>query len=347
MNYFKLKLHRLTHWEYWPFELVYYPLFPVWLYFAFKAKSFFFFNAANPSIKNGGMAMESKKEIYDLIPEQFIPKTILVDSNESTEEILSKTKAAGISFPLIAKPDIGMKAFAVYKIADKKEFVEYQNKIAGKFLVQELITFENEVGIFFVRFPDEKQGKITGIVSKEFLSVSGNGLDTIEQLIKRNPRSYFQLNELKKKYGDFLNAVLRDAEEFILVPYGSHTRGAKFVDFTSKQNEKLLQTINNICSTIKGFYFGRLDIRYNTFEELCAGEKFSIIEINGAGSEPTHIYDPRHTILFAWKEIIRHWRMLYQISNINKKKGVSYMSFKEGKEMLRANSELEALLKLI
>lgn len=335
------------HWEYWPFEVVYYPLLPVWLYFAFKAKSFFFFNAANPSIKNGGMAMESKKEIYDLIPEEFIPKTILVDSKDDTEEILEKVKAAGISFPLIAKPDIGMKAFAVYKVANTEEFAEYQRKINDKFLVQELITFENEVGIFYVRFPDEAQGIITGIVSKEFLSVSGNGVDTMEQLIKRNPRSFFQLKELKKKYGNLLNTVLRDSEEFILVPYGSHTRGAKFVDFTSKQNENLLQTINKVCSTIKGFYFGRLDIRYNTFEELCAGEKFSIIEINGAGSEPTHIYDPKHTILFAWKEIIRHWKLLYQISSINKKKGVSYMSFKEGKEMLRANSELEALLKLI
>jgi len=38
-----------------------------------------------------------------------------------------------------------------------------------------------------------------------------------------------------------------------------------------------------------------------------------------AGSEPTHIYDPRHCLFFAWKEIIRHWRLLYRVSMANAK----------------------------
>jgi hypothetical protein len=223
----------------------------------------------------------------------------------------------------------------------------YANKISHDFLVQELIYFPNEVGIFYVRFPDEKEGKITGIVQKHFLTVTGNGKDSIFHLIKTNPRSYLQLSELEKKYGDYLNTVLQNGVEFILVPYGSHTRGAKFVDISYAKNKMLLQTINNICKQIEGFYFGRLDIRYTNFNELSEGKNFSIIEINGAGSEPTHIYDPNHSIFFAWKEIIRHWRMLYQISSINKKKGFTYLSYKEGKEMLRANSEMETQLKSI
>jgi hypothetical protein len=39
-----------------------------------------------------------------------------------------------------------------------------------------LIPFKNEVGIFYVRYPNEEKGKITGIVSKEFLIVTGNGV---------------------------------------------------------------------------------------------------------------------------------------------------------------------------
>jgi hypothetical protein len=347
MNYLKLKFHRLLHWEYWPFAVVYYPIFPVWFYYALKARSLFFFSASNPSIKNGGMAMESKKEIYDLIPDAFIPKTILVSHQETTDAIIANASKAGISFPLIAKPDIGMKAFAVDKINNANELTAYQNKIEKDFLVQELITYPNEIGIFYVRFPDEVEGSITGIVSKEFLTVTGNGADNIVQLIKKNPRSYFQLPELKRKYGDYLNTILPAGEKFILVPFGSHTRGSKFLDYTSIQNEKLLQTINGVCTKISGFYFGRLDIRYNTFEDLCEGKNFSIIEINGAGSEPTHIYDPSHSIFFAWKEIIRHWKLLYQVSVANNKKGHPYLSYKAGKEMLCANSELEAQLRLV
>lgn len=347
MNKFQLKLHKLLHWEYWAFEAVYYPIFPFWFYYALKAKSFFFFNAANPSMKNGGMAMESKKEIYDLIPQQHIPKTVLIKKGTDAFEIAKIVAGAGIRFPYIVKPDIGMKAFAVDKIKSEIELMIYANKISHDFLVQELIYFPNEIGIFYVRFPDQKEGKITGIVQKHFLTVTGNGNDSIFHLIKNNPRSYFQLSELEKKYGDYLNTVLPIGVEFILVPYGSHTRGAKFIDISDKVNDKLHKTINDICTQIEGFYFGRLDIRYTSFNELSEGKNFSIIEINGAGSEPTHIYDPNHSIFFAWKEIIRHWRMMYQISSMNKKKGHSYLSYKEGKEMLRANSEMEAQLKSI
>jgi len=82
-------------------------------------------------------------------------------------------------------------------------------------------------------------------------------------------------------------------------------------------------------------------------EELAEGKNFSIIEINGAGSEATHIYDPKHSLFFAWKEIIRHWGLLNRISIVNYKKGHGYMSFKDGMAMLKENSQLEEELKIV
>jgi hypothetical protein len=41
-------------------------------------------------------------------------------------------------------------------------------------------------------------------------------------------------------------------------------------------------------------------------------QEFSLIEVNGAGSEPTHMYDPRHSLLNAWKEIVKHWIILWR-----------------------------------
>lgn len=348
MSYLKLKLHRLFHWEFWSMQAIYYPIFPVWFYYALKAKSFFFFNAANPSIKNGGMAMESKKEIYDLIPSKYIPKTILIDKEiHSINVVLPQIRDKGIAFPLIAKPDIGMKSFGVELIKNIKQLQSYLNKSTQDFLIQEFIEFPNEIGVFYVKHPNEKKGKITGIVSKEFLTVTGNGNETIEQLIKKDPRSFFQLAELQNRYGNDLSKVLEKGKKFVLVPYGSHTRGAKFIDISNKICSKLESTINNICSEVPGFYFGRLDIFHTTIDDLAEGKNFKIIEINGAGSEPTHIYDPSHSLLFAWKEIIKHWKILYQISTVNNKKGHKYLSYKDGIEMLRANSILEAKLKLI
>lgn len=289
--------------------------------------------------------MISKMEIYTMIPERFIPKTVFIEKNDTPELALERVLENDIGFPFIAKPDIGMKAFGVEKIHNKDEFRNYLNWTPSHFLVQELIPYQKEVGIFYVRKPDEVHGKITGIVSKEFLSVTGDGQSTMLELIKRNPRSHLQLAVLKKKFGAQLQEVLIEGEEFILVPYGSHTRGAKFVDISHKINEALVNTIDDICSQMNGFHYGRLDVLYNTFEELCQGKNFSVIEVNGAGGEATHIYDPQHSLFWAWREVARHWAMLCEISIANKKAGHTYLSFKDGRAMLKQTGALQAQLK--
>ncbi len=293
------------------------------------------------------MAMISKKEIYEMIPDQNIPKTVFIPKNESSDIALERILASDIGFPFIAKPNIGMKSFGVEKIQDKEAFQEYVAWSPSDFLVQELIPFTKEVGIFYVRKPEEEIGKITGIVSKEFLKVVGDGQRSIVELIKASPRSHFQLKALQNKFGDKLQNVLKKGEEFILVPYGSHTRGAKFVDVSDKINTDLVKTIDGVCRQINGFHYGRLDVLYNSFEELCQGRNFSIIEINGAGGEATHIYDPKHSLFWAWKEIARHWGMLCDISMLNHQKGYPYLSFKDGRNMLKESGALQAQLKMV
>lgn len=79
---------------------------------------------------------------------------------------------------------------------------------------------------------------------------------------------------------------------------------------------------------------------YNDWEALRSGKAFHIIELNGAGGDPTHIYDPKHSLFFAWKEIVRHWFILYRISAANHRLGVKYMTYTEGAAMFKANKQL-------
>ncbi|MDE3234466.1 MAG: D-alanine--D-alanine ligase [Bacteroidota bacterium] len=345
MSILRFKLHKMLHWEYWPMQLVYFPLYPIWLFFAFRTKAFFFFNTANPSIKYGGMAMESKKEVYDLIPSCYIPTTLFFRKDTPVSKILSDAAAHYIHFPFIVKPDIGMKGLAVQIIQNQEDLSTYISKLEEDFLVQAIVTYPNEVGIFYCRIPGASRGRVTGMVRKNFLTITGNGKDTMLALIKKNARSYFQLKPLTKMYGAQLNNILAKGESFILIPYGSHTRGAEFIDETELLNKQLLTVIDTLCKKIDGFYYGRLDIRYASWDDLCAGKNFTIIELNGAGSEPTHIYDPAHSLFFAWKEISKHWKLLYKISKINNSKGYAYLSFKEGKHLFAANSIKEKKLK--
>jgi hypothetical protein len=343
--YLRQKLIRLRHWEYWPFNVVYLPIYFYWCWLMLKARSFFFFNTANPLITNGGFLMESKKEIYDLIPEGLYPKTVLLKAGAKLSEVMDKLQASGLAFPLVGKPDIGMRGLQVSVLKDTEDLQRYAQKSKVDFLLQEYIAYENEVGIFYYRLPGSNEGTISGIVGKEFLSVVGDGQRSLAELLLRNSRAVLQWKALQTLYGLGLHRVPAKGELVTVVPYGNHSRGAKFVDLTHLADAVFIRTIDTLCQTIPQFYYGRLDVRFRSWEELRQGTAFSIIELNGAGSEPTHIYDPKHSLFFAWKEIIRHLDLLYQISKTNKARlGIAYMPFSAGLKMLKANSRHLALM---
>lgn len=335
----KLFFHKLFHWEYWPFQIVYVPIYFLWAFYALKTRTIFFFNASNPTMRNGGFIMDSKIEIYDLIPQKYYPITQFVKEKIPFEQVETILKKAVINFPFIAKPDIGLRGSAVKKINTIDDLKSYHGKANFDYLVQQMIPYQNEVGIFYVRFPHQKNGRITGIVAKEFLIVEGNGIATIEELLKATPRYEFQLKSLQNEYGNQLQSVLSKGEKQNLVPYGNHARGAKFLDYSHLISHELTKVIDEMCLEIPEFYFGRMDLMYNSWEELEQGKNYSVVELNGAASEPTHIYDPKHSLFFAWKTLAQHITYMYKISVANNKRGFSYLSHKEGMQQYRLHLE--------
>jgi hypothetical protein len=344
MNSIQRILHRpffikLFNWEYWSFNSVYLCIYPVWFLLCLRARSFFFFAASNPSIKNGGFLCESKKDIISIIPPLYHPPTVFFSIPANANIVLRDLQRANLQFPLIGKPNIGGRGRGVKVLRDEQDVISYARNAYLDFHIQEFVPWKNEAGIFYVRYPGEPNGTITGIVSKEFLSVTGDGKHTILQLLQQSKRALMYLSSLQKIHGEGMNRILPEGEKMIVSPFGNHARGSKFVDATHLVDEKLTAVIDAICKQIPDFYFGRLDIRFDTWEAMREGKNFSIIEVNGAGAEPTHIYDPRHSLFFAWKEIIRHWIMLNRISRMNHKKGHRYLSMREGIAMFREDKE--------
>jgi hypothetical protein len=352
MNKFQRLLHRpffirLLNWEYWSFTAVYILIYPVWILLCLRARSFFFFAAANPGIRYGGFLNESKKDVFAITPVHLQPKTLFFTLPADPGKVVAALQKEGMTFPLIGKPDIGGRGRGVKKLKGEEEVFSYVQNALLDFHIQEFVPFEKEAGIFYYRMPGNKKGVISGIVRKEFLSVTGNGRSTVRELVTADQRALLQLKSLENIHGKEMDSVLGAGEERILVPYGNHARGAKFIDDSHLADEALTCIIDEFCRKIDGFYFGRLDIRYNDWELLKQGKEFSVIEVNGAGSEPTHIYDPSHSLFFAWKEIIRHWWILYRISRANHKLGYPYLTFREGVDMFREDKiiskKLEAM----
>ena len=326
---------RLFNWEYWSFTTVYLLIYPVWIYLCIRARSFFFFAASNPSIQNGGFLNESKEDIYAIMPEELYPKTVFFKLPINKEHVLNSLRTEGLEFPLIGKPDSGGRGRGVKTLIDEEAVRDYVQNAIMNFHIQEYVSYKNEVGIFYYRYPDEASGRISGIVRKKFLSVTGDGQRSIRDLLAQDKRGVMYLDAMDRIHGEVLDIVLPPGEEKIVSPYGNHSRGSLFLDDTHLADTQLTESIDRICKQVKDFYYGRLDIRFNSWEELRNGKALSIIEVNGAGSEPTHMYDPRHGLFFAWKEIIRHWFILYRISVQNHKKGYPYLSLEDGIAMFR------------
>jgi hypothetical protein len=62
-------------------------------------------------------------------------------------------------------------------------------------------------------------------------------------------------------------------------------------------------------------------VRFASLSDLLRGEGFRIIEINGAGSEATHIWDPRTTLRDAWRAQFFHYRAAFRIGAANRARG--------------------------
>jgi hypothetical protein len=336
---------KLSHWEYWPFQAIYFPIYPVWLWFALKCRSLFFFGYSNPGITNAGFLMESKQDIFDNFPGLLMPATFRVKPGDSPNEVWENLKKNKISFPVILKPDIGMQGLAVYKVMHEKDLLRMLPQLSIPFIIQPFVSYPNEIGIFYVKMPGQEKGSVTGVVKKEFVTVTGDGKHTIRELLMTSDRFRLQIPALEKLSGEMLNVILPEGENKLLVPFGNHARGSLFLDVTNTYGPAIESVIQHTMKKVPDFHYGRLDIRYNSIEELQANKNWTIIELNGAGSEPTHMYDPEHSLFFAWKEIIRHWNFLYKISKENKKKGSRGMSLKQGIQMYKDHKKYQKLLR--
>jgi hypothetical protein len=327
--------------------VVYFPVSFYYIFLAIKARSFFFFSASNPTIETGGMFFESKWKIFELIPKKYFPSTIYIEETDTLNIVLGKLNTHNISFPIIAKPDRGERGWCVQKINNEFELKEYVNKINIPFLIQAYVDYPLEFSVFYFRNPKSNQGKVTSVTLKKLLTIKGDGSSTIEQLILKNDRAFLQYHHLKKNKSIEFSKILKKDEEEVLVPYGNHVLGAMFINYNYIIDQQLNNKFDEISKQIDGFYFGRFDLRCTSIEDLKQGKNISILELNGAGAEPAHIYDPNFSFLKAQQVIAQHYKMLYQASATNNKNGVAYMKYSDFKSWRKQEKEFKTKAVLI
>ena len=129
-------------------------------------------------------------------------------------------------------------------------------------------------------------------------------------------------------YAGQLKVVLPKGEKKILVSIGNHSRGTTFLNGNALITPNLSLVFDEIADKFEGFYIGRFDLKADSMEEVVNGN-FKIMELNGVGAEPGHIYAPDNPLFDSYASLIKHWNRIFKIAKMNFDNGLKRTSLGE------------------
>ncbi|HEV3484167.1 MAG TPA: hypothetical protein VG106_02090, partial [Vicinamibacterales bacterium] len=178
-----------------------------------------------------------------------------------------------------------------------------------------------EAGIFYYRWPGEPCGRILSITDKHFPTVTGDGQSTLQELIWKDARLRMQARVFLRQHTAMREHRLAAGERLQLAFAGNHAQGTLFRDGRHLITPALEERIDRIARAYDGFFIGRFDVRYRDLDQFKAGEDLAIVELNGATAESTNIYDPSGSLLGAYRQLFRQWRLVFAIGAANRARG--------------------------
>jgi membrane protein DedA with SNARE-associated domain len=326
-----------------PNSILYIPVALRWFMLAIRYRSITLPSVSNPMIETGGFMGESKASVMNMVGESqrsWIADFILLQKDGSDLEnelknAISQMEEKGLSFPIVAKPDIGWNGYGVQLVEDKVQLQKYIESFpsGGKYLLQRPVLHDGEAGVFYVRIPGEEKGKIYSITLRYFPFVVGDGKSTLRELIHNDSRTKlraeFYLGERQNHLGfgkEDLEHIPQDGELIRLAFIGSLRVGGLYRDAADLISEELTKVFDDIARSMPEFYYGRFDIRFESTDLLKAGSGFKIIEINGAGAEAIQAWDPNVPLMKLYKEFFKAQSLLFKVGDMNRKRGFKPMS---------------------
>lgn len=326
----KKTIYYITHWESWHWFAKYILIGSAWLWYCLKRGSLWFFTPVNPTITFGGFVGETKQEVYAQLPAGTYPNSIFIKSHHSISDVMHMMHEEGLTFPLAAKPNSGLMGFMFRRIESMNHLQQYHAYMTADYILQELITYPMEVSVFYYRYPGETKGHITGFIRKDHLEVTGDGRKTLKELMEHYPRVQFKLEEMKSKHANHLHDIIPAGEGYVLSHALNLSRGGKLVSQAHERDEALQKVFDALSMYSGNLFFGRYDIRCTSIDDLKKGQNFRILEFNGCGGEPHHVYGDGNSLWKACRILLFHWKVLDEIAAAHRATGVAPWPHRKG-----------------
>ena len=188
-------------------------------------------------------------------------------------------------------------------------------------MVQALVAAPMEAGLFYVRRPGAERGRLVGLTVRHTPCVVGDGRRSVQALIAVDGRLRGHSGVYARALGsDGLAAVPGAGERVMLTTVASLRVGARYEDRTDAVTSVLDDRVDAIARSMPDFHLGRFDVRFDTMAALGRGE-FRIIEVNGAGSEAIHLWDPAISLWAAFAGVFAKQRLLFQLGAAMRARG--------------------------
>lgn len=330
-----------------PPSVFYTPLILRWVLLGIRYRNLTLPTIANPHIEVGGLWGESKSRLMIQVSREHcqwiapfatftLDDHLTVDS--SFRKVLDQLSSASLDFPLVIKPDIGWQGYGVRTIQKEPELLDYLREYPknNSLIIQKHIPYEGEAGVFYLRYPGESKGRVISLTFRYYPHVIGDGISSVQELIKLNKRTnfksrfYFGKDPMHRGISsDNLESVPRLGETVQLAFIGSIRVGGLYANGEKYITPAFNQRFDEIAGSMPEFYFGRFDIKFKTINRLMEAEDFQIFEINGAGAEAIHVWDTDTSLLKAYKELFKYQSLLFKISNMNRDNGCKPMGMRD------------------
>ena len=303
------------------------PMVLQWCWLGLRHGSFTLPSTVDPGITAGGLVGEGKLEYFAAMGPLARAATaaflgVRKHPQTRAEAVLAEMATAGLHFPVVAKPDLGWCGYGVRRLDDAAALARYLEEFPDgeTLLLQRYLDQPGEAGLFYMREAAAAHGELIGILLRGFPQVVGNGRDTVAALVDADPRLRRALGSARHDF-DFEPARVPAAGETVRLSTVASTRvGGEYRDGSGFATPALLARLDAIAKDMGTFLVGRFDVRYADLAALQRGE-FAIMEVNGAGSEAVHAWDPKYSIAQVYGIVFAKQRRLFAIAAAMRARG--------------------------
>jgi membrane protein DedA with SNARE-associated domain len=323
-----------------PPMLFYLPLVLSWFGFGLRYRSLTLPTLANPRVPTGGMWGESKSDyLYDVGASErlWVADFIVMRRSAGLHTVYANLEraraaldAAGLEFPLVAKPDIGCQGYGVRRLDDPRALRDYLRDFpsGAKLILQRFVPHAGEAVLVYARLPGVHAGRILSLAFRYYPHVVGDGRTRVRDLIRKDARAQRKARlhlgcdptHQALSQGD-LDRVPAPGEVVQIALIGSARAGGLHRDARRFITPQLEARLDAIAQSMSEFHYGRFDLRFASAEDLARGENFSIVEISGIGGAAVDAWDPQLPVTEVYRRFLDQQRILFLIGERNRARG--------------------------